>query len=450
MVRKSLTLVLLAALALLATGCHRGKVSNPIADIDSKQPDKVLFDRAMEAMKKRKYDIARLSLQTLINTYPDSEYIARAKLAVGDAWYAEGGATGLAQAEIEYKDFETFFPNMPEAAEAQLKVANIHYRQMAKPDRDYTHAKRAEDEYKQLIQQFPDSKLVPEAKKRLLEVQEVLAEREYRIGRFYFLRDAYPAAIARLKSVADNYPLYSGSDEALFLIGAAYEKVIEGVRANPRVSEVAKTKAIAEYERLASEAYSRILTRYPATDRVADAKERLAALKQPIPTPTPEAIALNKAEEASRSEQSMTGKMMGLIRAAPDTSHASKVGEPRLEEEKQTSATELANQTRLAVEGPGGGEVSLEAGKAGTGAAPESEGPPSSERPMLQDATPKAPAEGSAAEAQLPPQTNEAATEENRETQAEGQGEKADKVDKKSESTSKKKKKKGIRKLIPF
>src|SRR3954467_10362314 len=226
MVRKVLTLALLAATLMIATGCHHSKVTNPIADINSKQPDKVLFDRAMDAMKHGKYDVARLSLQTLINTYPDSEYIARAKLSVGDSWYDEGGSTGLAQAEIEYKDFITFFPNMPEAAEAQLKVANIHYRQMEKPDRDYTHAKRAEDEYKQLIQQFPDSKLVPEAKKRLLEVQEVLAEREYRIGRFYYLRESYIAGIARLKSVADNYQLYSGADESLYLMGQSYEGLI--------------------------------------------------------------------------------------------------------------------------------------------------------------------------------------------------------------------------------
>ena len=103
-----------------------------------------------------------MTLQTLINTYPDSEFIARAKLAVGDSWYAEGGTAALAQAEQEYSDFETFFPNMPEAAEAQLKIANIHYQQMEKSDRDYTHAKRAEDEYRKMILQYPDSKLVPE------------------------------------------------------------------------------------------------------------------------------------------------------------------------------------------------------------------------------------------------------------------------------------------------
>ena len=121
----------------------------------------------------------------------------------------------LAQAENEYSDFKTFFPNMPEAAEAQLKIANIHYQQMEKPDRDYTHAARAEQEYRALIQQFPDSKLLPEAKQRLREVQEVLADREFGIGRFYFLRPAYPAAIARLQSLVDRYPLYSRADEIL-------------------------------------------------------------------------------------------------------------------------------------------------------------------------------------------------------------------------------------------
>src|ERR1700687_2616188 len=196
---RSIPVVLLLGMLVFAVGCTNKKVNNPLANVGSKQPDKVLFDRAMDAMKHNRYDVARITLQTLINTYPDSEYIARAKLAVADSWYAEGGTTAMQQAEIEYKDFETFFPNMPEAAEAQLKVANIHYRQMEKPDRDYTHAKRAEDEDKQLIQQYPDSKLVAEAKQRLMEVQEVLAEREFRIGRFYFLRESYAAAIARLK-----------------------------------------------------------------------------------------------------------------------------------------------------------------------------------------------------------------------------------------------------------
>src|SRR5436190_5550340 len=232
MFRRKSILLLIVLIAALGAGCRKNKTVNPIANLDSKQPDKVLFDRAMDAIKRNRFETARLTLQTLINTYPDSEYIARAKLAVGDSWYAEGGSTSLAQAEAEYKDFETFFPNMPEAAEAQVKIANIHYQQMEKPDRDFTHAMRAEEEYRQLIQQYPDSKLLPEAKQRLMEVQEVLAQREFMVGRFYYLRPSYPAAIARLQSVVDKYPLFSGADEALYLLGQSYESEITLLRAS--------------------------------------------------------------------------------------------------------------------------------------------------------------------------------------------------------------------------
>src|SRR6202451_192032 len=202
LMRRNSLFLLLAMLLTLTGACSNKKAVNPLANVGSKQPDKVLFDKAMDAMKHNRFDVARMTLQTLIITYPDSEFIARAKLAVGDSWYAEGGTASLEQAEQEYRDFETFFPNMPEAAEEQLKLANIQYQQMEKSDRDYTHAKRAEDEYRNLIMQYPDNpKLVAEGKKRLLEVQEVLADREFGIGKFYYYRMSYPASIARLKSL---------------------------------------------------------------------------------------------------------------------------------------------------------------------------------------------------------------------------------------------------------
>ena len=346
------------------------KAPNPIANIDSKQPDKVLFDRAMDAMKHNKYDVARLSLQTLINTYPDSEYIARAKLAIGDSWYQEGGSAAMAQAESEYKDFITFFPNMPEAAEAQLKIANIHFKEMEKADRDPTHAKRAEEEYRQLILQFPDSSLVPQAKERLLEVQEVLAQREYMIGHFYFLRESYPAAIARLQSVADTYPLYSGADEVLFELGNAYERQIELVR-RAKLPEASKGVLIKQYTAGATAAYDRILTRYPLEERVPDAKKRLEALKQPIPQATPQAIAQDKAEIASRGSLGTVDKVMENFRKGPNVTEAAKVGEPTLVDPKQASAPDMVrsvtNSVISSLNNPNGNnKVSVERVEPGT------------------------------------------------------------------------------------
>ncbi len=359
MSRRTLLIVLLGLLLALTVACTNRKSVNPLAGVGSKQPDKVLFDKAMDAMRHNRFDVARLTLQTLINTYPDSEFIARAKLAVGDSWYAEGGTAALAQAEQEYDDFITFFPNMPEAAEAQLKIGNIHYQQMEKADRDYTHAKRAEDEYRKMILQFPDSKLVPEAKRRLLEVQEVLADREFQIGRFYYLRQSYPASIARLQSLVDRYPLYSRADEALYLLGQNYEGQIARLRLSPTCdahglprgcsAEIVKSKYIEQFTKSASEAYDKILTRYPVMDRADDARRRLTALHQTVPRPTKGAVALNKAEDASRHEATGLQKMLRIAQKGPNVSQASTVGEPSLQDAEPLSANEVIGKEQTGV-----------------------------------------------------------------------------------------------------
>ena len=330
MQRRLLLGFLIVGLVFTLASCHKNKVQNPIADVDSKQPDKVLFDRAMDAMKHNKFDVARMTLQTLINTYPDSEYVARAKLGVADSWYAEGGTAAWTQAEAEYNDFKTFFPNMPEAAEAQMKIGDIHYQQMEKPDRDCSHAKRAEEAYRSMILDFPDSKLVPQAKEKLREIQEVLAEREFRIGRFYYGRESYPAAIARLKSLVDTYPLYSGADEALLMLGDAYEKQSAMVRNNSKLTEEQKARLLAEFQARAAEAYGRIITRYPVGGHAEEAGKRLHALHLPVPQPTPEAVAQNHAEEESRGHTDMRGRLMENFHKHPDASTTAKVGEPTL------------------------------------------------------------------------------------------------------------------------
>jgi len=372
----------LLGLLAFSVACTNKKVSNPLANVGSKQPDKVLFDRSMDAMKHNRFDVARMTLQTLINTYPDSEFIARAKLAVADSWYAEGGSTALQQAEIEYKDFGTFFPNMPEAAEASLKVANIHYQQMEKADRDYTHAMRAEEEYRQVILQYPDNPvIVKQAKQRLREVQEVLAQREYNIGRFYYLRQAYPAAIARLQTLVDRYPLYSGADETLYLIGQTYEAEIAMIRANPNIKEGPKAKTIEELEKGTAAAYAKVITRYPAMDRALDAKMRLEALHQPVPKPTRSAWELNKKEVASRTEPSMVTNMMGVFGKRPDTERATKLGEPSLTDPTPLNATDVVKNVTRAMNASSGGAD----GKLGVQTVNVNPGAPNQEPPRSDD-----------------------------------------------------------------
>jgi outer membrane protein assembly factor BamD len=396
MSRRISTVALLGLLLAITAACTNKKSVNPLANVGSKQPDKVLFDRAMDAMKHNRFDVARMTLQTLINTYPDSEFIARAKLAEGDSWYAEGGTASLAQAEQVYRDFETFFPNMPEAAEAQLKIANIQYQQMEKSDRDYTHAKRAEDEYRDLIMQYPDNpKLVKEGKLRLLEVQEVLADREFNIGKFYYMRQSYMASAARLQSLVDKYPLYSRADEALFLLGQNAEGQIALLRARPVCTaanvppgcagrETDKAKMIGELTRQGAAAYSQIITRYPVMVRGDDAKKRLAALHQPIPRPTKAAVAQNRKEEESRREATTYERAMGLLKKGPDVATAAKVGEPTLVDPTPVSANTMAGDTMRRAMGAPAGEHGLSVETVNGGAPAANEPAPRSDAPPVQ------------------------------------------------------------------
>src|SRR5260370_402884 len=304
----------------------------------------------------------------------DSEFIGREKRGVEDSWYAEGGTTAMQQAEIEYKDFRTFFPNMPESAEAQLKVENIHYQEMEKADRDFTHAMRAEEEYRSLIQEYPDSKLVPEAKQRMREVQEVLAQREFNIGRFYYLRLAYPAATARLKTTVDRYPLYSGSDEALYLLGQSYEGEIDVIRKNGRMNEVNKGKMIEGLTKEASEAYGRIIKRYPAMDRALDAKARLEALHQPVPRPTRAALELNEKEVRRRQEAGIVSSMLGNFEKHPDVAKASHVGDPTMVDPAPTNPGAVVRKV-VSAGGTEGGAKKNGGGKIDGEGTPKQEAP---------------------------------------------------------------------------
>ncbi|MEO7652744.1 MAG: outer membrane protein assembly factor BamD [Bryobacteraceae bacterium] len=309
----AIRLIALAAILAAFSSCaRRKKYENPITK-DTLQPDKVLFDKAIKDIERSRFEVARLTLNTLMNTYDTSEYLAKAKLAIADSWLQEGGTHGMAQAEAEYKDFILFYPAMEESAEAQEKVCIIHYKQMEKADRDPHHAHRAEDECRQLLTQFPNSKFAPQAQQRLREIQEVIADHEYRTGTFYHGKGSYPAAANRLQAVTDQFPLFSQADDALWQLGDSYGQM--GTRY--------RDKSIA--------AYGRIVKDYPLSAMAEDAKKKLQSLEAPVPEADPVAYARMKYELENRQKASVASHVFGILRKSPDVRLAAKSGTPAME-----------------------------------------------------------------------------------------------------------------------
>ena len=354
MVRKAMrNAVAVATVAVLLGGCglRRHKYDNPITK-DTQQPDKVLFDKAINDIEHSRFEIARLLLQNLINTYDTSEYLAKAKLAIADAWYREGGAHGLAQAEAEYKDFILFYPQMEESAEAQQKVCDIHYKQMEKPDRDPMHALRAEQECKQLLLQFPNSKFAPQAQQRLRDIQEVLAEAEFRVGTLYQKKGSFPAASNRLQGVADQFPLFSKADEALWQVAESYRRMGD------------------RFENQQVTAYQRIVKDYPLSTHAEDARAQLEVMKRPIPEADPVAYARQKFEIENRTKQGFLRPALDMFRGSPNMSQAAKGGTPQMEGLRptipasvpQTAARPELGTNDVTISQPGAANAALDSG----------------------------------------------------------------------------------------
>ncbi|HXX20982.1 MAG TPA: outer membrane protein assembly factor BamD [Candidatus Acidoferrum sp.] len=452
------------------------KKSAKSADTDqSAEPDKVLYDRALVSLKKTKFMEARLDLQTLINTYPDSEYLAKAKLAIADSYYKEGGTSNLTQAVDEYKNFEVFFPFLDEAAYAQMQIAMCHYRMMEKADRDNSQAESAEDEFRTFLLKYPQSPLVPHAEQYLRNVQEVLADGEFRIARFYYVKQDYRASAARLVELSERYPLYSQSDLALSMLGSVYM----------RAKAVSKNEDDKNHwADLAGQCYTRIVRDYPLSKLAPDAKARLASMGMPVPKPDPDALARMQKQQTFEKEhhpKMAVNVPMNVIRSSPDVHMAAQVGQPNLNPPDDTvSATEVLNQgaagptfslsaraispasdsaqsdtesvdTSASTPTTEAGAQIIEAptaARAPDASAPTASAvPPASATPEANTTETSAPAPAAAASAAPPAQASQAvSTPTNGSSQTSSQTT-TTKSDSKNESSSKKKK--GLRKLIP-
>ncbi len=387
----------------------------------SAEPDSVLYTKATNDIKHGRYSIGRLALQTLINTYPDSEFLAKAKLEIAESYYKEGGTAGLKQSIVECKDFITFFPFLDEAANCQMQIAMAHYRQMEKPDRDHAEAVQAEAEFQTFLEKYPNSPILPQAEQHLRDVQEVLAEGNFSVASFYYMRTAYRAAGARLIELTNRYPLYSQADQANWMLGQIYEK--------------------GEHNEIAARYYSRIVKDYPLSPLVGDAKNKLVKFGVPVPPADPTALARMQKDQ-SIGRPGLLRRTSGYLKSSPDVSSASRNGAPTMtpasESGDETIGFGLQPSAAVAPSSSIGSTATVETVTPGSPDAlpqPAASTPPADAPPAATDTSQPAAGTSTDSTASQPASTTTPATP-------------ATPADSSQESSSKKKN--GLRKLIPF
>jgi len=193
----------------------------------------------------------------------------------------------------------------------------IHYKQMDKSDRDPDQVLRAEQECRQLLVQFPNSKFAPQAEQLLREIQEVLGEAEMKVGIFYHNKGSFASSANRLGGVVEQYPLYSRADEALWLEGDSYSRM------GPR------------FRKQAGDAYTKLVRDYPLSQYADEAKKKLTSLEIAIPEPDPAAAARMKYEADNLKKPGVLHRSTAVLRRGPETYTAAKTGTPQMSPPRQ-------------------------------------------------------------------------------------------------------------------
>ncbi len=215
--------------------------------------DAEIYQLGVNYMKEGESEKAREAFRTVFESFPQSEYRIAAKLGNADSYFEEGRNTSYLLAYQEYQDFISLFPFSPKACYAQLRMGLSHFQMVEKPDRDQTNTKKAMEEFKKVVDNYPNCEQYQEAYKYLLECYSRLAEHEYLIAHYYGRTERYPAAIERIKMLLKTYP--------------------ESVHQAKHYIVLAKALEALQQEKESCTYYDAILTKWPQSEQIAEAKE---------------------------------------------------------------------------------------------------------------------------------------------------------------------------------
>jgi len=186
------------------------------------------FKRANERIKKRDYETARELLEDIKAKDVSQKYAALAQIRIGDTYFDEGL---YEEAAIEYETFLELHPYHRYAPYAQYKLAMSFFKRIKSVDVSYSMAKRALAEFEKLRRHYPRNPYMDIVENRIKKCKSVLAEYEFYVGKFYFKKGSYKAAIGRFEGLLKNYPDSKKEPETLYYLGLSYEKLGERQKA---------------------------------------------------------------------------------------------------------------------------------------------------------------------------------------------------------------------------
>jgi outer membrane protein assembly factor BamD len=237
----SFVFVILAGFA----ACTSGPKKPPVGSLE---PDKFLWERGSQELDKKHWLTAREYFRQLMDSYPQSQYRADAKLGLADTYLGEGSAESQVLAINEYREFLSYYPTHERNYYAQFKLGMAYYYQMHGPDRDQTETTQAISELSRFVEQYPTSPLIDEGRKRLREARDRKSDADFRVGYFYLRTGKYPpAAIDRFNAILKNDPEYTRRDAVYFYLAQALIRMRREKEALPLLDRLINEFESSEY-----------------------------------------------------------------------------------------------------------------------------------------------------------------------------------------------------------
>jgi outer membrane protein assembly factor BamD len=228
--------LLATALLLFSAGCAGHKLD---LEALSSPSDQIVWEAGEKAAAKKDWAGARQFFKRIVDAFPQSAHQADARLALADSYFDEGGTGNLVLAVSSYREFLTLYPSHPKSDYAQFRAAESHFMQKNSADRDQTATVQALDEYQRLLDVYPQSSYVEQARARIGECRQALARNEFDVGYFYQrTRQAWRAAIARYEGILADYPDFVRVDEVLYRLSQCLAAAGRYAEARPQIGRL--------------------------------------------------------------------------------------------------------------------------------------------------------------------------------------------------------------------
>ncbi|MDH3974004.1 MAG: outer membrane protein assembly factor BamD [Deltaproteobacteria bacterium] len=193
---------------------------------EKRKSAEVLYKEGIDKMegKKSLFDIsdfegAAEAFEEIKSRYSFTSFAPLAELRLADIHFMKGEYT---EALTEYDGFMKLHPNHKEVPYAIYQMGLSYFNQIGGVDRDLTAPEGALGNFETLIGRFPDNKYSKDAAEKISICKDLLSGNELYIGKFYYRKANYKAAIGRFQMALERYPGYGPKEEALLYLGKSY------------------------------------------------------------------------------------------------------------------------------------------------------------------------------------------------------------------------------------